>query len=281
MCNSAPFFAAPGNGAGAFVVVNGCRDQTAARARSFAAMAAQNGWHLLGLDRPTGAKPGALNAGDAAVRHPIRACLDADVLVSPPLTAALATALSAPEPRYATGTDVIPPPRTAISCAHARFWQQLDFARSDAPGYGPFATNAAGRARWADFADLISDDTVTRLQFDPAARLHLPQTCQWPMIEGFAALSRVRARQDVSILQLDRLYPDLLPREFNPPLTRLLRLALTGPTGFAAAALRSRFQTKSNAFRRGSQGLEKLGCRGSKYAKDGPRLSLIACQLPG
>ena len=249
-------FAAPGNGAEAVVVANGCRDQTAARARSFADMAARNGWDLRVLNLPTGSKPGALNAGDAAARHPIRAYLDADVLVSPPLIAALATALSGPEPLYATGTAVIPPPRSAISRAYARFWQQLPFARSAAPGYGLFATNAAGRARWADFPDLISDDTFTRLQFDPAERLHLPQTYQWPMIEGFAALSRVRARQDAGMLQLARLHPDLLLREFKPPLTltRLLWLAITDPAGFAAygaVAVRSRFQVKSTAFTRG------------------------------
>ena len=249
-------FASPCNGAEAVVVANGCRDRTAACARDFAALAAQNGWGLRVLDLPTGSKPGALNAGDAAARHPIRAYLDADVLVSPPLMAALATALSAPEPLYATGTAVIPPPRSAISRAYARFWQHLPFARSVAPGYGLFATNAAGRARWADFPDLISDDTFTRLQFDPAERLHLPQTYQWPMIEGFAALSRVRARQDAGILQLARLYPDLLLREAKPPLTltRLIWLALSDPAGFAAyaaVALRSRFQVKSTAFTRG------------------------------
>ena len=249
-------FAAPGNGAEAVVVANGCRDQTAARARSLAPLAAQNGWDLRVLDLPTGSKPGALNAGDAAARHPVRAYLDADVLVSPPLIAALATALSARGALYATGTALIPPPRSAVSRAYARFWQRLPFARSAAPGYGLFATNAAGRARWADFPDLISDDTFTRLQFAPHERLHLPQTYQWPMIEGFAALSRVRARQDTGMLQLARLHPDLLLREAKPPLTlpHLIRLTLADPTGFAAyaaVALRSRLQVRSTTFTRG------------------------------
>lgn len=249
-------FASAGQGAQAIVVANGCRDQTVARARACADIAAAQGWSLLVLDLPKGSKPLALTAGDGAAQYPVRVYLDADVIVSPDLMAALATALAPDRPLYATGTALIPPARSAFTRAYARFWQRLPFARSSAPGYGLFATNAPGRARWGDFPAIISDDTFVRLQFTPDERLHLPQTYHWPMIEGFAALARVRARQDAGVAELARLYPGILDREAKPHLTSagLVRMILSDPLGFAAyaaVALRSRLTRRSATFTRG------------------------------
>ncbi len=165
------------------------------------------------LDLSTGSKPLALNAADAAARHPVHTYLDGDVIVTPGLMAALAVALAGPAPRYATGTAVIPRSALAFTRAYARFWQKLPFARSPAPGYGLFSVNAAGRARWAEFPNIISDDTFTRLQFTPEERLQVPQTYLWPMIEGFARLTRVRVRQDAGVYELARLFPDIVGRE--------------------------------------------------------------------
>ncbi len=249
-------FSSPTPGAQAIVVANGCRDATAAVARRYADVAAAAGWTLEVLDLSTGSKPLALNAADAAARHPVRAYLDADVIVSPGLMAALAAALAGPAPRYATGTAVIPRPASAFTRAYARFWQKLPFARSPAPGFGLFSVNAAGRARWAEFPNIISDDTFTRLQFTPEERLQVPQTYLWPMIEGFARLTRVRARQDAGVYELARLYPGILTREAKPPLSlrHLSRLAATDPLGFvayAAVALRTRLTRSSATFTRG------------------------------
>jgi hypothetical protein len=125
-----------------------------------------------------------------------------------------------------------------VTRAYARFWQRLPFAQSNAPGYGLFAVNAAGRARWGDFPGIISDDTFVRLQFDPAERLQVAARYDWPMIEGFAALSRVRRRQDAGVAEIDRLYPGLLAREAKPQLRagQLLGLCLHDPLGFASYA---------------------------------------------
>jgi glycosyltransferase involved in cell wall biosynthesis len=225
-------------GAEVVVVANGCRDATAARAREMTPQAGQAGWALTVLDLAEGGKPGALNAGDAAARGDIRAYLDADVIVSAGLMTALVAVLSMPGPLYASGTPRIPRALSAVTRAYARFWQRLPFAQSKAPGFGLFAVNAAGRERWGAFPALISDDTFVRLQFTPEERAQVPGLYDWPMIEGFSALTRVRRRQDAGVAEIDRLYPGLLSREGKARLgaLQLAGLALRDPMGFATYA---------------------------------------------
>lgn len=236
-CLTALFASGP-LGAEAIVVANGCRDNTAEVARSFTAQAQAAGWRLIVLDLAQGGKPNALNQGDKIAQGDLRAYLDADVVVSPGLMAQLIAALAADVPLYATGTAKIPRPRSAVTRAYARFWQSLPFAQSPAPGYGLFATNAKGRARWGEFPAIISDDTFVRLQFMPHERLQVAAPYDWPMIEGFSALTRVRRRQDAGVAEIDRLYPGLLAREGKAPLTKshLMSLALRDPIGFATYA---------------------------------------------
>ena len=220
------------------VVANGCRDATARFARETLAAHQPAGWTSTVLELAQGSKPGALNVGDAAALHPMRVYLDADVQVSPGLLSALGAALAGPVPRYASGTPVIPAAQSAVTRAYARFWQKLPFNQTAAPGYGLFAVNAAGRARWGDFPSLISDDTFVRLQFLPEERVQVADPYLWPMIEGFAPLVRVRRRQDAGGRELSALYPGLMAREGKPDLTatELLRLALADPPGFATYA---------------------------------------------
>jgi hypothetical protein len=197
------------------------------------------GWGLQVLDLAQGGKPLALNAGDAVAQGELRAYLDADVVVSPDLMRQLVAALAAETPLYATGTARIPRPAGAVTRAYAGFWQRLPFAAETvAPGYGLFAVNADGRARWAAFPAIISDDTYVRLQFSPAERVQVAAAYDWPMIEGFGPLVRVRRRQDAGVAEVDRLYPGLLSREAKPRLTpaRLAALALRDPLGFATYA---------------------------------------------
>jgi len=226
------------DGAQVIVVANGCHDATAAVARAALAAHLPPGWTGRVIELDTGSKPRALNTGDDAAEHAIRVYLDADVTVSPGLLSALWQALRGEAPRYASGTAVIPPAKSAVTRAYARFWQRLPFNQMPAPGYGLFAVNAAGRARWGAFPALISDDTFVRLQFAPQERVQVGEPYLWPMIEGFAALTRVRRRQDAGVRELQRLYPALLTQEGKPPLTTLAlaRLILSDPAGFAAYA---------------------------------------------
>lgn len=234
------------------VVANGCRDATAAVARGFADRLPG----LQVLDLAEGSKPLALTAGDGAAAGELRAWLDADCVLSPGVLAALASALARPGPVYAGATPVVPRARSWVTRTYARFWQRLPFARSTAPGYGLYAVNAAGRARWGDFPRILSDDTFVRLQFAPEERVQVPQTYLWPMAEGFAALVRTRRRQDRGVRELAALHPGLMQREGKPRLTlpALTAMALRDPPGFltyAAVALAVRLRPAGDAFTRG------------------------------
>lgn len=236
-CLTALFASGP-IGAEVIVVANGCRDSTAKVARGFADQAAAAGWGFSVIDLAEGGKPNAINQGEAAARGTIFAYLDADVRVSPALMGQLIAALQTDAPTYATGTAHIPRAKTAITRAYARVWQRLPFARSNAPGYGLFAVNAAGRALWGQFPDIISDDTFVRLHFTPAQRLQTPALYDWPMIEGFTALTRVRRRQDAGVAEIAKAYPGLMANDSKGVLAKgdLIGMALRDPLGFAVYA---------------------------------------------
>lgn len=220
------------------VVANGCTDATAAVARGHCEAAHARGWRLQVIELPVGSKIAALNAGDRIARGPIRVCLDADVIVSPPLLERLARTLDRPEPAYASGRALIAPPQSAISRAYARFWARLPFYRLPAPGFGVFAVNAAGRARWGPFPDIIADDTFVRLNFAPSERTEVDATYTWPVVEGFAHLVKVRRRQDRGVTQFERCYPALMRNEDKPRVSvrQALGLAIRDPIGFSVYA---------------------------------------------
>lgn len=246
----------PGVPVEAIVVANGCHDQTAAVARAQEPLASAAGWRLVVLDLAQGSKPGALNAGDRAAGGDLRVYLDADIGVSADVMAQVAAALRVMRPVYVGATPVIPRAESSVTRAYGRFWSRLPFAKSVAPGYGLFAVNAAGRARWGDFPAIISDDTFVRLQFEPSERVQVPARYDWPMIEGFGALVRVRRRQDAGVRELDSLYPGLRDREGKAPLGigQVLRLAVADPVGFAtyaAVSLTVRLRRGGAGFTRG------------------------------
>lgn len=217
------------------VVANACTDGTVQVARSFDAAASGKGWTLQVLDLAQPGKLNALNVGDEVAAGALRLYLDADVLVSPALVRMLVTVLTETEQaRYASGTPEISSARSAITRAYARFWQQLPFARSEAPGFGAFAVNTAGRARWDKFPDIISDDTYVRLLFAPRERKGVTATYEWPMVEGFTRLVKVRRRQDQGVKEIAQKWPELLANEGKtvPGPLDLVLMALREPVGF-------------------------------------------------
>jgi glycosyltransferase involved in cell wall biosynthesis len=217
------------------VVANGCRDATAERARSFAPQFKARGWDLVVLDLAEGGKLNALNQGDATARAGIRAYLDADVVISPPLLTQLYQALSTNSPRYASGKVVIPRPSSVASRAYKRIYEQVPFMTHGVPGCGLFAVNAEGRKRWGSFPKIISDDTFVRLSFTPEERIGVPASYTWPIVEGFATLVKVRRRQDAGVTEIKEIYPALLENDDKPPFptSQKLAMALKDPFGFA------------------------------------------------
>ncbi|MEO0913638.1 MAG: glycosyltransferase [Pseudomonadota bacterium] len=220
------------------VVANGCSDKTADVSQGYAPRFAERGWPYRVLDLAEGGKMNALNAGDAAARHAARAYLDADVLLSPPLLSVVNDALDTAEPRYASGTPVVRAAQSWATRAYRRIYVQVPFMTHGVPGFGIFAVNAAGRSRWGEFPDIISDDTFVRLTFSPEERIAVRATHDWPMVEGFGRLVKVRRRQDRGVAEIAEKYPELLANDdkIGLGLAGMLRLALRDPTGFAVYA---------------------------------------------
>nr|WP_096787994.1 glycosyltransferase family 2 protein [Rhodobacter sp. CZR27] len=217
------------------VAANGCSDATVPRARMLAGRLAERGWRLKVLDIPEGGKAGALNRGDAAALGAARAYLDADVRIGAGLLALTLAALDRPEPTYVTGRLHVARARSWASRRYGDLWIHLPFMRpGTAPGAGFFAVNAAGRARWGDFPAIIADDSYVRWLFSPAERIEVGAGYDWPLVEGFPALVRVRRRQDAGGRQLRRLYPDLEANEGKPPVRAMdhLRLFATRPVSY-------------------------------------------------
>lgn len=128
---------------------------------------------------------------------------------------------------------------------------------SGVPGCGVFGVNAAGRARWQDWPQLIADDAFVRFHFEPHEMHGTEENYSWPITEGFANLVRVRRRQDEGSAEIRRLYPELAARAepTAPSLGQKISLALRDPIGFAvysAVAIAVRlpvFKTQSRWYR--------------------------------
>lgn len=217
------------------VVANGCTDETAAIARGRAEGFAARGWQLAVLELAQGNKIAALNAADAIVRAPVRAYLDADVVVDEGVLGQLTEVLRGTRPAYASGTLQIAEPASPVSRAYRRIYAQVPFIAHGVPGCGLFAVNAAGRARWGDWPAIISDDTFARLNFSGDERRTVPGRYRWPLVEGWRALVRVRRRQNVGVEEIARRFPHLAANDDKPPLGlgQKLSMALCDPLGFA------------------------------------------------
>lgn len=220
------------------VVANGCSDDTAARALSLTPEAKKKGWVLQVLDLPQGGKMAALNAGDTAAQGPLRVYLDADVIVSPLVLSQLETSLSPQTAVYASGTVTLPRADSWVTRAYGRFYLTVPFMSEGVPGCGLFAVNQAGRARWGLFPDIISDDTYVRLCFSAAERHAVPARYDWPLVEGWRNLVKVRRRQNLGVSEIQHKFADLLANDDKLPYgkPRLLRNILRDPIGFAVYA---------------------------------------------
>jgi len=214
------------------VVANGCTDATAEVARREASAFKGRGWTLRVLELTEGSKLSAWNAGEAAARGEVLVYLDADVLVSPPLLGQLAEVLVDAAPRYASGVPRVTTMGDWVTRHYTRFWRTTGFMTHGVPGFGIFAMNRAGRARWGDWPNIISDDTFARLNFRPEERIAVAATYDWPMIEGFAPLVRVRRRQDAGVAEVGRLFPELMRNDdAHDDMRPFWRRVLSDPLG--------------------------------------------------
>lgn len=225
----------PGEPVEVIIAANACTDRTVQVALSWRDGVEAKGWALTVLDLAEGGKMNALNRADDVAQGDKRVYLDADVVVDAGLLAQLSEVLDTDDPRYASGDVRIAPPRTFVSRAYRVIYQKVPFFTQDVPGCGVFAVNAAGRKRWGDFPDIISDDTFVRLSFTPSERVKTQAGYDWPIVEGWSNLVRVRRRQNIGVEEVARLYPDLQRNDTKPRLSVFEKLALMirHPIGFA------------------------------------------------
>ncbi|MEE4187003.1 MAG: glycosyltransferase family 2 protein [Roseobacter sp.] len=239
------------------IAANACTDRTIEIAQALTEDFVAQGHRLVCIDLPEPGKIKALRAAEAYVpAHASRAYLDADVTCGATLIAKIRKTLKTSAPRYATGTMSVVPTENWTTRYYSQFWKKLPFFRSGAVGAGFFAVNAAGRDRWSEFPDVISDDTFVRLQFNPGERIEVSSPYHWPMVEGFSKLVRVRRRQDQGVAELMQRWPTIFKRENKPPLSAsmLIRLAARDPLGFivfSAVSLMVRLGSREVGWTRG------------------------------
>ena len=175
------------------VVANGCRDATVARAR---AAAAELAGPVTVLDIPEASKIAALNAGDAAATSWPRIYVDADVRLDTDGLRALVAALTDPSvelaaPRRRLRHDGAPWPVRS----YLRVWARLPAVESSLAGVGVYALSRAGRARFEEFPEVVSDDLFVHGIVPPGRRRRVAEA----VVEVFAprtlaALVRRKAR---------------------------------------------------------------------------------------
>lgn len=192
------------------VVPNGCSDDTAAVARSHAAVLAQRGFELRVIEIDAASKPAALNAGDRAARFGHRCYLDADVTLSPNALASVMRAFAADSRLQFCSPQMRAEATTYTSRVYARVWGELPYVKAEVIGAGCYVVRAEGRGRWGAFPDIVADDKFARLHFERSERrvlddarfvVHLPV--------GVLELIRVRSRWIRANRELRRRFPAL------------------------------------------------------------------------
>lgn len=231
---------------GAFLTIvsaNACIDGTVEQARNCSDLFISKGHELIVLSSSTPGKVAALNRAEDAIPPELqglpRLFLDADVTCDSDLFLQILNALETSAPRFATGKLTVTEAKSSFTRAYARIWCRLPFVKEGVTGAGLFAVNAAGRKRWEEFPQIISDDTFVRLSFSPEERIEVRARYYWPMAEGLSALIKVRRRQDQGVREVYENYPQLIDNERKRSVTagEILSLLLAMPVSILAYLL--------------------------------------------
>jgi len=225
------------------VACNGCSDDTAAIARA-------SGHPVVVLDLAAPGKPGALRAGDAAVRALPRLYLDADVVLPGRSARAVLERLrdgaiaGRPPVRYDDGRSSAPVrsyfrARSRVPSVQGSLW-----------GAGVYGLSAEGRARFGEFPDVVGDDLWVDRHF---ARSEVEVVACEPVVVGVPR----RTRDLVRILR--RTYRgnteavpvgeagERAPRTARATVRDLRRLAGAGPRAAADALTYALFAAGTRA----------------------------------
>ncbi|MBX6372338.1 MAG: glycosyltransferase [Acidothermus sp.] len=190
------------------VVCNGCRDATAAAARS---AGEELGHHIQVIEIPVASKIAALRAAEneADVRAAdVRIYVDADVEVSTETARKLRDAVLGDGPRLGVVRPLVRAEQASWPVrAYFAVWNERRSLDSDGSGTGVFAVNAAGVSRIADWPAVMNDDGFVVRQFSDAEKVLVDAVSLIHPPRTLGALIRRRARVVNGNRELDLRWP--------------------------------------------------------------------------
>ena len=207
------------------VVANGCKDDTADRARKFEHRGVQV------IETPVGSKTNALNLGDQAATSFPRFYVDADIVLTPDAIRDV-TALLEDNPEIvvaAPRAEVDLRGRSVLVRSYYRVWTSLPYFTEGVIGAGVYAFSEAGRKRFDEFPDIIADDEFARLQARPHERRNATRssfTITPPT--SLRAILHINTRVRAGMYELREKFPELLANDNTNP-KRSLSIIATSP----------------------------------------------------
>jgi glycosyltransferase involved in cell wall biosynthesis len=201
------------------VVCNGCSDETAEIARSFAPT-------VRVLESPVAGKPAALNLGDENARGFPRFFVDADIVLPLADLRKVAEVLRQGQihgaaPRMEVDLASRPWPVRAFY----EIWLRTPYVQGEMLGCGVYAISEEGRRRFDRFPQIIADDCFVRLLFAPGERRCVQEaTFRMTPPETLRQLIHINVRRQVGMEEMADRYPQATTDERGEQRRALLRL---------------------------------------------------------
>lgn len=203
------------------VVANGCKDNTADKAREF-------GPNVTVIETEIGSKIHALNLGDEAAEEFPRFYIDADIEMEPGSLQKMCEELEKP------GVFAVAPrmkinrkDRPWAVRAYYDVWLQMPYCRSGMIGTGVYGMNEEGRRRFGKFPQITADDGYVRLLFSPTERQTV-ESCTFTVTppKSLKNVIEINTRSHFGNAELKMLYPELWTSDEGSHKNSLVKLAI-------------------------------------------------------
>lgn len=207
------------------VVCNGCKDDTAARARTFE----DQGVRVLETEVPS--KSNALNLGDEAASSFPRFYVDADIELDAAAVRDVESLLrERPDILVAAPKAIVDySGRSPLVRSFYEVWTRLPYFTEGVIGAGVYAFSEEGRKRFDRFPDIIADDEFARLQVAPHERRCSDRsTFKITPPTSLRDIVNIKTRVRAGNYELRERFPDL-QRNNNTSSGRSLQVILRSP----------------------------------------------------